>query len=63
MNFEDGMFWIFDCLVEQNLLFKATAIEKLKKLVSMNMNYQNNLDLIKKTECKPSGNYMLQNWI
>ena len=45
-----GMFWIFDCLVEQNLIPKILAIEKLKKLVSMNILYQNSLELNKEVE-------------
>jgi len=42
-----GMFWVFDRLVEQNLLTKGEAAIKLQQLISTNIIYQNNLELLK----------------
>lgn len=45
-----GMFWVFDQLVEQELLTKPEAIAKLKKLVVGNMIYKGNADMIRELE-------------
>jgi hypothetical protein len=37
-----GMFWIMDRLVEENLLFKKQAIDKLNLLMTRDLLYQNN---------------------
>jgi hypothetical protein len=41
-----GMLWVFDKLMELELLKPADAIDKIKLLVSMNIIYQNNADLM-----------------
>lgn len=40
-----GMLWILDRLVEKKLLSKKEASQKLKKLVSTNFVYQNNIEI------------------
>ena len=42
-----GMLWIFDCLIEQEILTKKQASNKLKELISINVIYQNNVKLVK----------------
>ena len=42
-----GMLWIFDKLVSADLITKNVAAEKLQKLVSTNIIYQNNAELVK----------------
>lgn len=42
-----GMFWIFDKLVEYELLAEKEAITKLNQLISSNLIYQNNVKLWK----------------
>lgn len=41
-----GMIWIFDKLVEENLLTKKEAFLKLKQLVAINFIFQNNQSLV-----------------
>jgi predicted nucleic acid-binding protein len=45
-----GMIWVFDQLVEQELLNKKEAIVKLKQLVFTNMVYKGNADMVKELE-------------
>ena len=45
-----GMIWIFDKLVETNILTKKVAAQKLKHLVNTNFIFQNNIPLV--TEIK-----------
>lgn len=40
-----GMFWIFDKLIESELVSPSNAITKINKLFSKNIIYQNNSDL------------------
>lgn len=40
-----GMLWIFDKLIEENLINKNTAIARIKQLVLKNIVYQNNIEL------------------
>ncbi len=40
-----GMLWIFDKLVETNLIDSVTAIDKITQLISTNIIYQNNQEL------------------
>lgn len=40
-----GMLWIFDRLVENQLIEKSIAISKLQQLISSNIIYQNNSEL------------------
>lgn len=41
-----GMLWIFDRLVEQSLISAKEAAEKLKKLITTNIVYRNNHELV-----------------
>ena len=41
-----GMLWIFDCLIEQKILTKKEASDKLNELISLNVIYQNNSKLM-----------------
>lgn len=41
-----GMLWILDQLVEKSILTKGKALEKLQYLISVNMIYQNNMELV-----------------
>lgn len=45
-----GMLWIFDCLVEVNLLTRQDAIQKIQKLISNNVVYRNNMELVSEIE-------------
>ncbi|PKR80712.1 hypothetical protein CW751_08045 [Brumimicrobium salinarum] len=45
-----GMLWIFDQLIEQGILSKKEASEKLKELIQQNVMYQNNSKLMKEFE-------------
>lgn len=45
-----GMFWIFDQLVDKGLLDKKEASAKLQQLISTNIIYQNNMDLLKEMD-------------
>ena len=45
-----GMIWLFDQLVEQELLTKSEAITKLKKLVFGNIIYKGNADIVRELE-------------
>lgn len=45
-----GMLWILDQLVEKSILTKSKALEKLQYLISVNMIYQNNLELVREME-------------
>jgi hypothetical protein len=45
-----GMIWVFDQLVEQELLAKPEAIAKLQRLVLSNMIYKGNADMIMEME-------------
>lgn len=47
-----GMLWIFDCLVKDGLLSKLEATQKLTKLISTNVVYQNNMDLQKELDTR-----------
>lgn len=47
-----GMFWIFDRLLDSNLMPKAQAIEKLKMMVRTNIIYQNSIELNKEMEAR-----------
>lgn len=40
-----GMLWIFDSLIENELLSKSDAILKIRQLVNNNIVYQNNMEL------------------
>jgi hypothetical protein len=40
-----GMLWIFDRLIEYELISKGNAIIKIRQLVSNNIVYQNNMEL------------------
>lgn len=51
-----GMFWIFDRLVESNLISKSLAIEKLKMMIMLNIIYQNSNELIREM------NLRLERW-
>ena len=41
-----GMLWIFDRLIDFNLLSENEAINKIQKLISNNVFYKNNMDLV-----------------
>jgi len=41
-----GMIWIFDKLIETDILTKKTAMQKLRLLLNMNSIYQNNVPLV-----------------
>ncbi|MCB9194852.1 MAG: hypothetical protein H6600_09785 [Flavobacteriales bacterium] len=41
-----GMLWIFDGLIEQNILTPKQASDKLTELISLNIIYQNNAKLM-----------------
>ncbi|MBK8874532.1 MAG: hypothetical protein IPN13_11645 [Bacteroidetes bacterium] len=41
-----GMLWILDQLVDKSILTKTQALEKLQYLISVNMIYQNNMELV-----------------
>ena len=41
-----GMLWIFDRLIESNLVSGKVAVAKIKELISQNIVYQNNIELI-----------------
>lgn len=41
-----GMIWIFDKLVEANILSEKEAVHKLKQLVATNFIFQNNKSLV-----------------
>jgi len=45
-----GMIWIFDKLVEANILTKKDAANKLKQLVASNYIFQNNKPLVAEIE-------------
>jgi hypothetical protein len=45
-----GMLWIFDQVVERQLLDFSTAIRKIEELFSKNIIYLNNAELIKEKE-------------
>lgn len=47
-----GMFWIFDQLVDSELLDKKEASDKLQQLVNTNIIYQNNMELIKELDLR-----------
>lgn len=47
-----GMFWIFDQLVDNELLDKREASIKLQQLVNTNIIYQNNMELIKEMDVR-----------
>jgi len=40
------MIWIFDQLVDNNLISKSEASAKLQKLIMTNLVYQNNKELV-----------------
>lgn len=42
-----GMLWIFDQLIDQGILSKSEASDKLKELINCNIIYQNNSRLMK----------------
>lgn len=41
-----GMLWIFDKLIEEGVLEKQMAIQKIQELLATNIIYQNNIELI-----------------
>ncbi|MCX6253617.1 MAG: hypothetical protein NTV31_03975 [Bacteroidia bacterium] len=41
-----GMLWIFDCLIDYNLLTRPDAIQRIQKLISNNIVYRNNMELV-----------------
>lgn len=41
-----GMLWIFDYLIDVNLISKEDAINKIQKLISDNVFYKNNMELV-----------------
>ena len=45
-----GMIWIFDKLIEENILSKKEATNKLKQLVATNFIFQNNKPLVDEIE-------------
>lgn len=45
-----GMIWIFDQLVEQGLLPKMVAVDKMKKLIVSNLIYKGNETMMKEME-------------
>lgn len=45
-----GMLWILDQLVEKSILTKTQALEKLQYLFSVNIIYQNNMELVLELE-------------
>lgn len=45
-----GMIWIFDQLVERNLISKNIASDKLKQLVGSNLVFRNNKELVGEME-------------
>lgn len=45
-----GMIWIFDKLIEENILSKKEAANKLKQLVATNFIFQNNKPLVDEIE-------------
>lgn len=47
-----GMFWIFDRLVEADLITKAMAVEKLKMMIMVNIIYQNSMELNREMEIR-----------
>ena len=49
-----GMIWIFDQLVEKNLITKQEAVTKLKQLVTTNIVFQNNKELVKALDLRLS---------
>jgi hypothetical protein len=44
------MIWIFDQLVENNLISKSEASAKLKQLIITNLVYQNNKELVEEMQ-------------
>lgn len=44
-----GMIWIFDMLIDTGVIPKADAAHKLKEMISQNVIYQNNTELLKET--------------
>lgn len=42
-----GMLWVFDKLLETNLLSPSQATQKLETLIKTNLVYQNNAELVK----------------
>jgi hypothetical protein len=51
-----GMLWIFDRFIEANVLSKQDAIFKLQELVTVNLIYQNNDELMQEV------NKRIRNW-
>ncbi len=45
-----GMLWIFDKLIEEGILDKKTAVEKVSHLLATNVIYQNNAELTKEID-------------
>lgn len=41
-----GIFWIFDCLIDLNIISGPDAIKKIQKLISNNIFYRNNMELV-----------------
>jgi len=41
-----GMLWIFDCLIDMNLISGKDAIDKIQKLILNNTFYKNNMELV-----------------
>ena len=41
-----GILWIFDCLIDFSLISGPDAIKKIQKLISNNIFYRNNMELV-----------------
>ena len=41
-----GMLWIFDCLIEFDLITKPEAINKIQNMIANNVIYRNNMELV-----------------
>ena len=51
-----GMFWIFDNLLEQNLISKQEATQKIQQLITTNIIYQQSKELLQEM------NKRIKNW-
>lgn len=41
-----GMLWIFDSLIDFNLITRPDAVNKIQKLITNNIVYRNNMELV-----------------
>ena len=44
-----GMIWVFDMLVNEGVLSRESAVQKLRQMIGHNIIYQNNTQLLKET--------------